>query len=166
MFATKKATISSFVKRAYLWPSLLYTLLVVALSLWVILDIAGNLKHINKPFSPSLIQIDLLQSVAFPIAWSTLLIAITARIVGSAEEVKSEVSQLKTLIDSSDQARERQLAETKEQNAELVKRIETAMKDLGDNQEIVISQNRVLKEENDRFRQILSHNSIDTDIEE
>ena len=126
-------------------------------------DIAGSLKLIENPSAPSLVQIDLLQSVAFLIAWSTLLIAITARIVGSTEEVKREVNQLITAIESSDQVRDRQLAETKKQNAELLKSVGDAIGGVSGSLGDVISQNRLLREENDKLRQILSNRTIDNE---
>ena len=81
-------------RNAVNWAKQLYVLIIILYSGWVVWQIVSNTTLYPRPDNPTLIQLDLLQAMAFLVAWSALLIAITIKIVNKGRDIDLNVSRL------------------------------------------------------------------------
>ena len=76
------------------WAKSLYTWVLVIYSGWLVWWVISITPLYLRPDDSTLIQLDLLQAMAFLAAWSALLITVTAKIVNKSRDIDLGIAQL------------------------------------------------------------------------
>ena len=82
-------------RNAFNWARQLYVLFIIFYSSWVIWQITSDTTLYPRSDHPTLIQLDLLQAMAFLVAWSALLMSITIKVVNKSRDIDLDVSRLR-----------------------------------------------------------------------
>ena len=75
------------------WAKQLYVVAIVLYSGWIIWRVASGTVFLPQSDQPTSIQLDLLQVMAFLVAWTALIVTITAKVVGTSKDFEAKIAQ-------------------------------------------------------------------------
>ena len=90
---TSEWVVGWFKRNAFNWAKQLYFSAILLYSGWVIWRVISRTAFLPRSVDPTLIQLDLLHAMAFLVAWSALIIAITAKTVSMGKEFESKIAK-------------------------------------------------------------------------
>ena len=111
------------------------------------------------PDSPTQIRLDLLQALAFLVAWSLLLLTITIRVVNKGRDIEAVVDRTSWRLDQLHELDAGREIERKGLLEDTDARLSTAEKRIEEEVQVVRQENDQLRQENKRLRQVLSSES-------
>ena len=91
---TPEWVVGWFKRNASNWAKQLYVAAILLYSGWIIWQVSSRTAFLPRSVDPTLIQLDLLQAMAFLVAWSALIITITAKTVSTSKEFESKIAKV------------------------------------------------------------------------
>ena len=76
------------------WATQLFVAAILLYSSWIIWQVASGTAFLPQSAHPTLIQLDLLQAMAFLVAWSALIITITAKAVSANKDFELKIAKV------------------------------------------------------------------------
>ena len=129
------------------WATSLYGWAIILYSFWVVWQVFSGTKLHLRQNASTLVQLDLLQVLAFLVAWSALVITITLKVVNAKRDIEFNVAKAGWKHETDLVETRRQVAEHEKVDDEIFSRmdaIEDKAKELS-----------ALNNENKRLRQML-----------
>ena len=89
----------ALLSRVYKWSRIVYVIVTIVWCLRVFWRVTSGTALETRPDSPTLIRLDLLQALAFVVAWSILLYTITIAVVNKGRDLESATEKTSWEID-------------------------------------------------------------------
>ena len=89
-----------FKRNAANWAKQLYVAAILLYSIWIIWQVISGTAFIPQSTDPTLIQLDFLQAMAFLVAWSALVITITAKAVTTSKDFESRIAETSSYVEN------------------------------------------------------------------
>ncbi len=121
---TPEWVVGWFKRNASNWAKQLYVAAILLYSGWIIWQVISGTAFLPRSVDPTLIQLDLLQAMAFLVAWSALVITITAKAVGTSKEFELKIAKASSDIETIKEKDQQFQSRVGRAEAELLPRID------------------------------------------